>query len=297
MSDYDNRYDPYRSINVTRPQQSQQQQQSQQSHQPYQPQPSHSSIDASRVSAYTAREQQALERLKKKVGNLDQKENRQNTIKTIVAIILVLILIVIAIVFVIVITKKDDPLSEGSEMRLSMQIENKSALSIITETGQEELRRINPGDTVALRASVRNAFDITGDFAEVGVNPPPIYVRFKLVLILDYKERYDILVPTMTSEWCRYNKEIEDALKGVQSDDYYYYFRGSLTFMESRELFSEILFDGNSIFCEDGGKYGQIQVHVEAVEANIGNIVSRSIWSTAPQQWINEMVDIWTGDQ
>lgn len=278
MSDYDNRDEKNKIIDVTRPQQTQ------------------SSIDASRVSAYTSREQQALERLKQKVGNLDQKESKASLIKTIVAIVLVLVLIAIAIVFVVFISKSNDSELNNSEMRLSMQIENKSALSIITETGQEELRRINPGDKVALRASVRNAFDISGDLVNELETPPSIYVRFKIFLIIDYKERYDIIVPTMTNEWIRYNKEIEDSYngKGVLSDDYYYYYRGSLTFMESKELFSEIKFDGNNIFCEDGGKYGQIQVHVEAVEANIGNIVHRNVWSTAPEQWVQEMRDRWS---
>jgi hypothetical protein len=261
------------------------------------PQQSSSSIDASRVSAYTLREQQSLEKLKKKIGNLDQKESKASSIKTVVAIVLVLILILIAVLFVLFIGKSTTSPEEDYDMRLSMQIENKSSLSIITEAGKEQLREINPGDKVALRASVRNSFDISGDLVQEGTNPPSIYVRFKLVLILDYKERYDIMIPTMSDRWHKYNAEVESSIpNGVFEDDHYYYYIGSLAFMEPEELFSGIEFDGNVITCEDGGKYGQIQVHVEAIEANIGNIASKSVWPTAPQEWVNKMVDMWTGN-
>ena len=270
-----------RIINVTKPQQQ-----------------SSSNIDASRVSAYTLKEQQSLERLKKKVGNLDQKESKSGAIKTIVAIILVILLIVIAVLFVMVLNKNSTTSEESYDMRLSMQIENKSALSIITEAGQEQLRKINPGDRIALRSSVRNAFDIRGDVVGEGEYAPAIYVRFKLVLILDYQERYDIMVPTMSDKWHKYDAEVEQSIaNGVFENDHYYYYIGSLSFMEPAELFSEIEFDGDVITCEDGGKYGQIQVHVEAIEANIGNIVNRSVWKSAPQDWVNKMLNMWTNKQ
>lgn len=277
MSDNFNRDKKDKIINVTKPQQSS------------------SNIDASRVSAYTLKEQQSLERLKKKMGANNAKESKASAIKTIVAIILVLVLILIAVLFVLLISKNGSVPEEDYEMRLSMQIENKSALSIITEAGQEQLRKINPGDEVALRASVRNSTDIHGDLAEDTTNPPSIYVRFKLVLILDYKERYDILKPTMSDSWYVYNKDTELALGSQREDDHYFYYLGSLSFMEPAELFSSILFDGDKIFFEDGGKYGQIQVEVEAIEANISAILSRSIWQDAPQGWIQEMMDMWYG--
>ena len=277
MADYDNRgQKPNKSIDVTKPK-----------HEA----PPQSNIDASRVSAYTLREQQSLERLKKKVGNLNQKENRASGIKTIVAIILVILLIILAVVFVIIIGRNSSTPEEDYDMRLSMQIENKSSLSIITEAGLEQLREINPGDTIPLRATVRNSTDIGGDLTEEGEFPPAIYVRFKLVLILDYKERYDIMVPTMSDRWYKYDAETEGSMSGgVKEDDHYYYYKGSLAYMQPEELFSEILFDGNVITCDDGGKYGQIQVKVESVEANINNILSRSLWTTAPQGWISYML-------
>lgn len=254
-----------------------------------------SNFDTSKVSDYTLREQQALEKLKKSVGNYEQKESHSSIIKTIVAVILVLMLIGIAIAFVMIIGKEDTPESDY-DMRLSMQIENKSSLSIITETGQEQLREINPGDEIPIRASVRNSTDITGDKTEEGAAPPAIYVRFRLVLILDYEARYDIMVPTMTDRWYKFNQDTENSLVGgVSEDDHYFYYLGSLTYMEPEVLFSSILFDGNAITCDDGGKYGQIQVHVESIEADINNILGRTLWPTAPQGWIQEMIAMWNG--
>lgn len=259
--------------------------------------PPQSNIDASRVSAYTLREQQSLEKLKKQVGNLNHKENKASLIKTIVAIILVVLLIILAVVFVIIIGRGSTVEEEVVDMRLSVQIENKSTLSIITETGEEKLREIHPGDRVPLRASVRNSMDIRGDAALEGTEPPAIYVRFKLVLVLGYEERYDIMKPTMHDAWYKYDAETEEKFgaNGMSFDDHYYYLKTSLPFTDARELFSAILFDGNVLTCDDGGKYGQIQVHVECIEANINNIISRTFWPTAPQGWISYMVSEWSG--
>ena len=252
-------------------------------------------LDASRVSDYTLKEQAALERLAKKIGGggtIERKEDKSGNIKTIIAIILVVVLIAIAIAFIFVLNKTGEESEEADyDMRLSMQIENKSSLSIITESGREQLREINPGDIIPLRASVRNSTDVLGDRTEDNAEPPPIYVRFKLVLILDYEERYDIMIPTMTNRWYKYNKSVEDNLMGgVPEDDNYYYYLGTLSYMQPEVLFSSIEFSGDSITCDDGGKYGQIQVHVESIEADIDNIVNRTMWPTAPQEWIIKMV-------
>lgn len=250
-----------------------------------------SNIDTSRVSAYTQREQAALEKLKKQVGNLNQKENRASNIKSVVAIILVLLLILLVVVFIIVIGRGNNIEEEDFDMRLSMQIENKDSLSIITEAGLEKLREINPGDTIPLRASVRNSHDMGGELVGEDENPTAIYVRFKLVLILDYEERYDIMVPTITEDdWYKYDQEEEAGLHdGVSADDHYYYYKDKLMFKDATTLFSSILFDGNVITCEDGGKYGQIQVYVECIPAYFSSISNREYWKTAPQGWIEYM--------
>ena len=273
-----------RSIDVTKPKK--------------QPQQQTSHIDASRVSAYTLREQASLEKLKKQVGNLNQKENRTGRIKTIIAVVLVLILIALAIVFVVIIGKNSKTEEESYDVRVSMQIENKAALSVITDTGQEVLRKINPGDRIPLSAYIRNSSNPHGDILEEGEQPKPIYVRFKMVLILDYVERYDIMVPTMSDKWYKFNIDDEKLFfgnGGVSTDDHYYYYVGVLGVMEPEQLFTEILFDGNVLTCEDGGKYGQIQVHVESIPADIGSITSRTIWQTAPEAWIRKMMSL--GDE
>lgn len=280
MGDNNNNPERKKIINVTKPQQ-----------------PSmRGNIDTSRVSAYTAREQQSLEKLKKKVGTLNAHEKRSSNFKTIIAIVLVVILILLAVLFILFIGKTETTPEESYDMRLSMQIENKSTLSVITEAG-EQLREINPGDKIPLRASVRNSQDIRGDVIDEGTSPPHIYVRFRLVLILDYEERYDIMIPTMPKNWYKFDRETEDKfVGGVKEDDHYYYYIGSLAFMEPQDLFTQIEFDGNAITCDDGGKYGQIQVHVESIEANISTIMSRSVWPTAPQGWVSEMIALWNNN-
>ena len=111
------------------------------------------------------------------------------------------------------------------------------------------------------------------------------------MLILDYQERYDIMVPTLSDRWYKYDADVEGNINGgVIKDDHYYYYKGTLAYMQPEELFSEILFDGNVITCDDGGKYGQIQVKVESVEANISNVLSRTLWPTAPQGWVSYML-------
>ena len=251
-----------------------------------------SHIDASRVSAYTLREQNALEKLKKQVGNLNQKENRMSKIKTIVAIILVILLLALAVLFIMVIGSNAPIEEENYDVRISMEIENKSALSIITDYGKEELRQINPGDVVPLSAVVSNSNDTRGDLHDDSATPPAIFVRFKLVLKLDFVDRYDVLIPTMSRKWYRYNQEEEDSIptETPTTDDNFYYYKGALAFNDKAELFSALKFDGNVLTCDDGGKYGQIQVVVESIEANINAISSESIWPTAPKRWVLDMM-------
>lgn len=254
--------------------------------------PKVSNIDATRVSAYTLREQQALEKLKKQVGNLNQKENRMSKIKTIVAIILVILLIGLAILFVMIIGRTAPTEEENYDVRISMEIENKSSLSIITDYGKEKLREIDPGDHIPLTATVRNSYDIRGDYHDDTGTPPAIYLRFKILLKLEYQDRYDIIIPTTTDRWYRYDKEAEELVspENVLEDDHYFYYKRPLYFNEKAELFSEIEFDGDILTCDDGGKYGQIQVVVESIEANINAISSDNIWPTAPRRWVLDMV-------
>ena len=248
-----------------------------------------SNIDGSMVSDHTLKEQQALERLKKKIGNIDVKESKASKIKTIIAIILVIVLIIILAVFVMLLTQnKSDPLVKDS-IQVSMEIENKSLLSVISDEGIEELRPIWPGDKLPVRAYASNSNDIKGDNT-TSVSGTNQYVRFKIRMILDYVDRYEIIVPTMSSNWTKFDAELESQINnGVTEDDHYYYFCGSVAHNRRIELFSQIEFDGNQIFIEDAGKYGQIQVIVESIDADSDNLLN-GIWPTAPKRWILDIV-------
>ncbi len=247
--------------------------------------PTRSSIDASRISAHTMREQQALEKLKKQVGTLNQHDNRMSKIKTIVAIILVIILILLLVVFVLVLGKTGKSEEENYDIRVSMEIENKDLLTVIAESGREELRPINPGDRLQISAYARNSNNYRGDDLTGTNTPPNIYVRFKIKFILNYQERYDVLIPKLSSNWYVYDPIADGGENSV--NDHYYYFCGSVPYLRKIELFSELKVDGNSLTCEDAdiGRYGQIQVIVDSIEANTDNLAN-DIWGTAPKTWV-----------
>lgn len=253
-----------------------------------------SNIDTSRVSDLTLREQQALERLSKKVGASTKSRDRASNIKSIIAIILVIILIIIAIVFIVLINQNKPTEETEYDVRMSMQIENKSILSVITDTGKEELRKISPGDVLPIKAYVRNSDNYSGDddLIDSNTNPQNCYVRFKIKVILGYDVRYDIVRPTINNNWYVFNADDEASLPNGRTEaDYFYYYKGSLPYSKRAELFSELEFYGPAISCDDGGKYGQIQVIVESTPA-IPDAISNNIWPTAPRRWI---VDTITG--
>lgn len=213
----------------------------------------------------------------------------KKNMKVAIAILLVLIVIAILIVFVIFIGRNGVVENEFSDIRVSIKMENKSSLTMVTETGEEVLRELNPGDTIQLRAYARNSNDYRGDvMSNNSATPTSVYVRFKVVLILGYEERYDLLKPNVGSVWYRYNAEDEADIMGggVTEDDGYYYYNGSLGFNGRVELFTEIELIGKNFTCDDGGKYGQIQVIVEAVEAVQENLIDGRVWSTAPRHWV-----------
>lgn len=213
----------------------------------------------------------------------------KKNMKVAIALLLVLVVIAILIVFVIFIGR-NGAVDEGfSDIRVSLKIENKSSLSMVTETGEEVLRELNPGDIIQLRAYARNSDDYRGDvLSNNSSTPTSVYVRFKVVLILGYEERYDLLSPNVGSMWYRYNAEDEADIMGggVTEDDGYYYYNGVLGFNGRVELFTEIELVGKNFTCDDGGKYGQIQVIVEAVEAVQENLIDGRVWSTAPRHWV-----------
>lgn len=234
-------------------------------------------------------EREKLERISKSLpaSATKPKKDRSNLIKTIVAIILVAIMIILAIVFIVVLGDRKVFEEEEYDVRVSMQFENKSSLTVISESGKEQLRKVDPGDILKVGAQVRNADNIEGDI-DIGQTPENVYVRFKLTFELDYEERYDVLIPNVDERlWYRYNAEDErKLLDGVKEDDHYYYFKGVLAYQQSVKLFTEMLVDGNAITCDDGGKYGQIQVYVEVIKADLLRVKAGAVWASAPRSWI-----------
>ena len=136
-------------------------------------------------------------------------------------------------------------------------------------------------------------YHINGDIND-GTIPPNVYVRFRMYFILDFVDRYDVLVPTVNNNvWYRFNAEEESKfVDGVLQDDGWFYFNGSLAFQQKAQLFSDILVDGNTLTCDDGGKYGQIQVEVEVIEADINAIRSEGVWASAPRVWVQNMTNL-----
>lgn len=300
MADDNNKYDPYSSyrrqtdkiIDVTKPRS--------QSSTPYTPQrinPLESnggedSSDNGRVSAQALREQQALERLKKRVNENDKRDNRNKTIKTIIAIILIILLIALAAVFIILIGQNQPAPEEAYDIRLSVQIEGKGSLSYITDTGKEKLNDIFPGDKLDISAYARNANSPLGDGNASGEYiSENTFVRFKIKFILDYEERNNVIIPEYNEDmWYRYDTEEENNISnGVKEDDGFYYYMGTLKPSQMVDLFTSVTVNGEEIFCEDGGKYGQIQVIVESIEANIDNLTASGLWATAPRAWVYRM--------
>ena len=174
------------------------------------PKTSTSSFNSTNVSSHTLREQQALEKLRRQVGGSTSSGGSKGSLfKTIIAIVLIVVLIALAIIFVVIIGGDKQTQEEVYDVRVSMQIENKSSLIVLTDSGKEKFREINPGDIVPLSAYVRNANNYSGDVLNTnnGVTPPSIYVRFRIRFILDYKQADEKIAPVMNGKWYKYNKD------------------------------------------------------------------------------------------
>ena len=221
------------------------------------------------------------------------KADRAGAFKTVIAVLLSMVVIGLGVAFMFVISDNKSNEESFYELRASLQIDNKSTLTVISETGREQLKKIEPGDVLDIGATVQNSNNFGGDPRQEK-NPPHVYVRFKIYFILNYADRYDVLKPKINSNvWYRYNAENETKyVNGVKEDDNWYYFCGSLAFQQKAQLFSEVLVDGNSLTVDDGGHYGQIVVVVEVIEADENAIISEGMWSTAPREWVSMMTTV-----
>lgn len=252
------------------------------------PSPTPTPTPSAPPSAADLQEQRRLEALEKIKQNQSQKiknSMRSGVVKKVFIIafsILLAGLVVALVTFMVMGTgDKEDP----TYTRLSMIVNNKDMTYVVLETGEVVLRPINPGDTLEISSTVRNSNDIGGDTINVAVPPPAIFVRFRVYLILDYEYRYDVLKLDYNEDlWYKHVEGVDR-----NEDDHYYYYKGSLVSQESVDLFKSLTFYGPSLTVEDGGKYGQIQIEVESIEANFEYIRNDSAWNSRPDGWFDYM--------
>lgn len=234
---------------------------------------------------------EALERLKNNQSLKLKASARNTTIKKIIIGILAVLLVglIVAVVVFMMLNGGDE--EEEVFLRLSMQVDNKDMTYVVLDTGEVVLREIHPGDTLDISSFIRNSNKIGGDTINIADPPPPIFIRFRVYLILDYEYRYDILKLNLNeNQWYSYDAEFD---KG--QDDHYYYYKGHLNSQESVNLFSAITFYGPSITCDDGSKYGQIVIEVESIEADFEYVRSDSAWSSRPDGWFEYMQNVYYG--
>lgn len=147
---------------------------------------------------------------------------------------------------------------------------------------------VEPGDTFDLEIVARNASSVLGD-----VDAPvwePIYVRFRIWIVIDGEERQDFIEISPNSNlWMRYNQDVEDTylndqgLPLVSIDDGYYYFKGKLQPNQQTTLISELTFSLDAITEEVAGKQAQLFVQVEVLE---DSFAIGTFWTNAPHEWI-----------
>ena len=234
---------------------------------------------------------EALERLKNNQSQKIRASARNGLLKKIIIGVLAVLLVGLIVAVVVFMMLNGGEEEEEVLIRLSMQVDNKDMTYVVLETGEVVLRPINPGDTLEISSFIRNANLIGGDTVNIANPPPPIFIRFKVYLILDYEYRYDVLKLDMDNNmWYTYDEETDSG-----ENDHYYYYKGFLGSQESTNLFSAIQFYGPNLSCDDGGKYGQIRIEVESMEADFEYIRSDSAWSTRPDGWFDYMQNVYYG--
>ena len=250
--------------------------------------PSQSTATPSQPTAEELQEQRRLEALEKIKQNQSQRlksSARSGVIKKVFIGVFAALLAGLVIALIVFMVMGTGDKEEAVYTRLSMVVNNTDMTYVVLETGEVILRPINPGDTLAISSMVRNSHEIGGDTINVAVPPPAIFVRFRVYLILDYEYRYDVIKLDYDEDlWYRYDEDYD-----YGEDDHYYYYMGSLVSQEAVDLFSALTFYGPSLTVEDGGKYGQIQIEVEAIEANFEFIRNDTAWLSRPDGWFDYM--------
>ncbi len=236
--------------------------------------PSSSSSNNINDADKDARLKKLQQQLNRNNNNDEEKKRKRRLIIWIILILLLLALIGVGIYFFI---KGSGTVDLGHTIRLSIDmdedLEGSSSEDSITA------KEIYPGDSFAVEVSVRNSNDFTGDNEHLDV--VPIFVRFKVELIIDDASYSNVIVPTVqTGNWV-----MDDS---ADSDGFYYY-NGRLASQESIVLFSTITFDFANTENWMAGKSANIVITAEAVEGNPNNLGGSEAWGTAPEAWLTQM--------
>lgn len=236
--------------------------------------------------------QEDLENLGKKLMKDDKAQDRKESaglfFRRMGIIVLVLILIGGIGVSIYFFGKGTGNVTSGGLIKLSISVtENIENMSPSDQT--ISTAKVYPGEKFGVTCKIRNADSIYGDNDSTGTS---IFVRYSIKLVLDGKNYNNVVVPVIPNlskhEWHVYNSDEE--FEDYVWDGWYYYY-GSLLSDQSLTLFDEIEFDFHNTTNDFGNKHAQIQIVVEAVQADLGNIgvESGNAWNTAPRKWINNM--------
>lgn len=225
------------------------------------------------------------DQLKKLGQQLNQSPKKKKKGGKWIIILLILLLVALAVFAVWFFLQGKADIEEGSTIRISMDIPEQ--IEGVVGDIYKPTNRISPGDKYDVVCKARNANNFGGDSVDA-TDQTPIYIRFKVVLIVDGKEYYNMVKPNpVEGFWHTYNKD-EEASDYVW-DNYYYYY-GKLNYNASIELFDTLTFDFENIPNEFGGKTGQIVITIDAVEANKDIIgVDGGAWESAPKTWSTNM--------
>ena len=224
------------------------------------------------------------ERLKKLHQQLNQSsgdgEKHKRRFRVVIWVILILLLVGLAVAGVILFVRGSGNLDLGTSIRLSVNVDER--LEDTTTDDSISKKKIFPGHSFPVVVEVRNSNDFSGDSETLEV--APIFVRFKVELILENKTYNNVVVPTIqASNWCGG----EELTNDTYTWDGYYYYYGRLISQESVPLFTAITFDFANTTNDMAGKSAEIKITVEAVEGDAINVGASEAWGSAPNQWLS----------
>ena len=224
------------------------------------------------------------ESLKKLGQQLNKSPKKERKGGKIIIIILVIVLVALLGVAIWYFLQNRREVDTGNAIKISMDVteEVEGSVGEITLTSEP----ISPGDVFTVICKARNSNKFTGD--DSADETAAIYLRFAVILEVDGKKYYDMLLPNPAeSNWHIYNPE-EEASDYVW-DGYYYYY-GKLNHNASVELFDTLSFNFEKIPNSFGNKKAKITIKIDAVEAKIDIVgVSGGVWESAPKTWSDNM--------